>query len=196
VARVGEAALVSLLGPGVGRHLNSLAHNRDPRRVRVGHRRGSMGAQSALGRRRRPVAEIEARLDALVDRVTKRMRKAGRAGRTVTLRMRFDDFTRATRSRSLLTATMQTRTVQTVARALLAEAQPLIEQRGGLTLVGVAVSNFDGNGTVQLSLFDEPADDRLDVAMDAVRDRFGSNLLTRAASLGRELGESVPILTE
>jgi DNA polymerase-4 len=124
------------------------------------------------------------------------MRKAGRAGRTVTLRMRFDDFTRATRSRSLLTATMQTRTVQTVARALLAEAQPLIEERGGLTLVGVAVSNFDGNGTVQLSLFDEPADDRLDVAMDAVRDRFGSNLLTRAASLGRELGDSVPILTE
>ena len=196
VARVGEAALVSLLGPGAGRHLNALAHNRDPRRVRVGHRRGSIGSQCALGRRRRPFTEIEATLDAVVDRVTKRMRKAGRAGRTVTLRMRFDDFTRATRSRSLLTATMQTRTVQAVARELLAEARPLIDQRGGLTLVGLSVSNFDGDGAVQLSLFDEPADDRLDLAMDAVRDRFGSSLLTRAASLGRELGPSVPILSD
>ncbi|MET0418153.1 MAG: DNA polymerase IV, partial [Actinoplanes sp.] len=106
VARIGEAALVSIIGPGLGRHLHALAHNRDPRRVRVGHRRGSIGSQCALGRRRRPFAEIEATLDAVVDRVTKRMRKAGRAGRTVTLRMRFDDFTRATRSRSLLTATM------------------------------------------------------------------------------------------
>ncbi len=196
VARIGEAALVTMLGPGAGRHLHALAHNRDPRRVRVGHRRGSIGAQCALGRRRRPFTEIEATLDALVDRVTKRMRKAGRAGRTVTLRLRFDDFGRATRSRSLLTATLQTRTVQSVARALLTEARPLIDSRGGLTLVGVAVSNLDGDGTVQLSLFDEPADDRLDVAMDAVRDRFGSGLLTRAASLGRELGPAVPILSD
>jgi DNA polymerase-4 len=195
VARVGEAALVTMLGGHAGRHLYALAHNRDPRRVRVGHRRGSIGSQCALGRRPRPFAEVEATLDALVDRVTRRMRGAGRAGRTVTLRLRFDDFGRATRSRSLLTATMRTGTVQAVARALLAEARPLIETRG-LTLVGVAVSNLDGDGTVQLSLFDEASDDRLDVAMDAVRDRFGSGLLTRAASLGRELGPSVPILPD
>ena len=195
VARVGEAALVTMLGGHAGRHLYALAHNRDPRRVRVGHRRGSIGSQCALGRRPRPFAEIEATLDALVDRVTRRMRGAGRAGRTVTLRLRFDDFGRATRSRSMLTATMRTRAVQAVARQLLAEARPLIETRG-LTLVGVAVSNLDADGSVQLSLFDEPTDDRLDVAMDAVRDRFGSGLLTRAATLGRELGPTVPILPD
>jgi len=195
VARVGEAALVSILGAHAGRHLHALAHNRDPRRVRVGHRRGSIGSQCALGRRPRPFPEIEATLDALVDRVTRRMRAAHRAGRTVTLRLRFDDFGRATRSRSMLKATMQTRAVQDVARRLLTEARPLIETRG-LTLVGVAVSNLDGEGNVQPSLFDEMADDRLDVAVDAVRDRFGSSLLTRAATLGRELGPSVPILPD
>ncbi|MBM2621940.1 DNA polymerase IV [Actinoplanes sp. LDG1-06] len=195
VARIGEAALVSMLGPGYGRHLFALAHNRDPRRVRVGHRRGSIGAQCALGRRPRPFAEIEATLDALVDRVSRRMRGAHRAGRTVTLRLRFDDFGRATRSRSLLKATMQTRLIQSTARDLLREAHPLIAERG-LTLVGVAVSNLDGDGHVQPSLFDDTFDDRLDVAMDAVRDRFGSSSLTRAATIGRELSPSVPILPD
>jgi DNA polymerase-4 len=195
VARVGEAALVTMLGPHAGRHLFALAHNRDPRRVRVGQRRGSIGAQCALGRRPRPFEEIDATLAALVDRVTRRMRGANRAGRTVTLRLRFDDFGRATRSRSLLKATMQTRAVLETARTLLAEARPLIETRG-LTLVGVAVSNLDSDGAVQPSLFDEMSDDRLDVAVDAVRDRFGSTALTRAATLGRTLNPSVPILPD
>jgi DNA polymerase-4 len=195
VARVGEAGLVSLLGGHHGRHLHALAHNRDPRRVRVGHRRGSIGSQCALGRRPRPFAEIDATLAALVDRVTRRMRGANRAGRTVTLRLRFDDFGRATRSRSMLKATMQTRAILETARALLFEARPLIETRG-LTLVGVAVSNLDSDGNVQPSLFDELTDDSLDVAMDAVRDRFGSKLLTRAATLGRDLNPSVPILPD
>jgi DNA polymerase-4 len=195
VARIGEAALVAILGSHAGRHLFALAHNRDPRRVRVGHRRGSIGSQCALGRRARPFSEIDATLAALVDRVTRRMRAAHRAGRTVTLRLRFDDFGRATRSRSLLKATMQTQAVLGTARALLAEARPLIDTRG-LTLVGVAVSNLDGDGNVQLSLFDGVGDDSLDVAMDAVRDRFGSSLLTRAAALGRDLNPSVPILPD
>ncbi|MEV4344661.1 DNA polymerase IV [Actinoplanes sp. NPDC049596] len=195
VARVGEAALIALLGPGAGRHLHALAHNKDPRRVRVGHRRGSIGAQCALGRRPRPFSEVEATLDALVDRVSRRMRRAKRAGRTVTVRLRFDDFGRATRSRSLLKATMQTRTIADTARHLLTEARPLIDTRG-LTLVGVAVSNLDGDGHVQPSLFDDTDDDGLDLAMDAVRDRFGSASLTRAATLGRALGPSVPILPD
>ena len=195
VARIGEAALVTMLGTHAGRHLFALAHNRDPRRVRVGHRRGSIGSQCALGRRHRPFAAIDATLAALVDRVTRRMRGAHRAGRTVTLLLRFDDFGRATRSRSLLKATMQTRAILETARALLAEARPLIETRG-LTLVGVAVSNLDSDANVQPSLFDEVADDRLDVAMDAVRDRFGSTALTRAATLGRDLHPSVPILPD
>ncbi|HEY0535010.1 MAG TPA: DNA polymerase IV [Actinoplanes sp.] len=201
VARIGEAGLVAILGAHAGRHLHALAHNRDPRRVRVGHRRKSIGSQCALGRRPRPFsetqfAEIDATLAALADRVTRRMRAANRPGRTVTLRLRFDDFGRATRSRSVLKATMQTRAILDAARVLLAEARPLIEARG-LTLVGLAVSNLEGEGAVQMPLpFDDPYDDQLDIAVDAVRDRFGSAALTRAASLGRDLGPSVPILPD
>jgi DNA polymerase-4 len=197
VARVGEAALVAMLGAHAGRHLHALAHNHDPRRVRVGHRRGSIGSQCALGRRPRPFAEIEATLAALVDRVTRRMRGAKRAGRTVTLRLRFGDFTRATRSRSLLKATMQTRAILETARVLLGEARPLIAERG-LTLVGIAVSNLDSDGYVQLELpFDGPDDDSpLDSALDAVRDRFGGTAVTRAVNLGQDLSPSVPILSD
>jgi DNA polymerase IV len=196
VARVGEAALVTMLGAHGGRHLHALAHNHDPRRVHLGHRRGSIGSQCALGRRPRPFAEIEATLAALVDRVTRRMRAADRAGRTVTIRLRFADFTRATRSRSLLKATMQTRTVLDTARQLLSEARPLIDARG-LTLVGVAVSNLDRDGYVQLELpFAGPDESPLDTALDAVRDRFGGTAVTRAVNLGRDLSPSVPILSD
>jgi DNA polymerase-4 len=197
VARIGEAALVTMLGGHAGRHLHALAHNHDPRRVRVGHRRGSIGSQCALGRRPRPFAEIDATLAALVDRVTRRMRSASRAGRTVTVRFRFADFTRATRSRSMLKASMQTRAILDSARYLLYENRPLIEERG-LTLIGVAVSNLDGDGNVQLELPFEaaPDTDRLDSALDAVRDRFGGKAVTRAASLGHDLNPSVPILSD
>jgi DNA polymerase-4 len=196
IARVGEAALVTLLGPHAGRHLHALAHNHDPRRVRVGHRRGSIGSQCALGRRKRTADELEAVLAALADRVTRRMRGGNRAGRTVTLRLRFDDFSRATRSRSMLKATMQTRAVLSVARDLLDEARPLIASRG-CTLIGLAVSNLDTDGFVQLELPFEPDDsDGLDKALDAIRDRFGGSSVTRAVNLGQDLGPSVPILSD
>jgi DNA polymerase-4 len=159
-------------------------------------RRGSIGSQCALGRRPRPFDEIDATLAALVDRVTRRMRAGRRAGRTVTLRLRFGDFTRATRSRSMLKATMQTRAILDTARHLLHENRPLIEERG-ITLVGVAVSNLDTDGNVQLELpFDAPQDDKLDTALDAVRDRFGGTAVTRAASMGQDLNPSVPILSD
>src|SRR4051812_36719534 len=60
VARLEEATLVAIVGRASGRHLHALAHNRDPRPVRVGLRRGSVGSQSALGRRRRSPEEIDA----------------------------------------------------------------------------------------------------------------------------------------
>src|SRR5688500_11520033 len=142
VARLGEHALVSMLGRAAGRHLHALAHNRDPRPVRARRRRRSMGSQRALGRSRRAPEAVEADVLALVDRVTRRMRAAGRVGRTVVLRLRFDDFSRATRSHTLARPTAQTQTILATARELLTTARPLIE-RQGLTLVGVAVANLD-----------------------------------------------------
>src|SRR4051812_41280498 len=101
VAQLPEPLLVSMLGRASGRHLHALAHNRDPRRVRGGRRRRSMGAQRAIGRGRHPPAELDATLVALVDRLARRLRAARRVCRTVMLRLRFADFSRATRSHTL-----------------------------------------------------------------------------------------------
>ena len=195
VARLGEAALVSMLGVASGRHLHALAHNRDPRRVRRGVRRRSMGAQRALGRRfPRTHEALDAAVVGLVDRLGRRLRAARRVCRTVVLRLRFDDFSRATRSHTLAEATAQTQAILATARGLLAAAMPTIE-RQGVTLVGVALGNLEDDGAVQLALpFDRAS--ALDATIDAVRDRFGSNAITRAVLLGRDQGLSVPLLPD
>jgi DNA polymerase-4 len=196
VAEIDEAALVSILGQAGGRHLHALAHNRDPRPVQVGRRRRSIGSQSALGRKKRSPAALDAVVVGLVDRVTRRMRAAQRIGRTVVLRLRFDDFSRVTRSYTLAWATAQTETILAAVRGLLAAAMPMIE-RQGLTLVGVAVANLDNNGVIQLALpFDRNASAALDAALDDVRERFGSTAITRAVLLGRDQGWSMPMLPD
>jgi DNA polymerase IV len=194
VADLPEPTLVSMLGRASGRHLHALAHNRDPRPVQVGRRRGSIGSQRALGWRPKSPGEVDATLVGLVDRVTRRMRAAGRIGRTVVLRLRFDDATRATRSHTLLRPTAQTETVLAAARSLLEVAAPLIAEQG-ITLVGVTVANLDNDGAMQLPLpFD--AAGALDVAVDEVRERYGSKSLTRAVLLGRDPGLTVPLLPD
>jgi DNA polymerase-4 len=196
VAELSEGALVSLLGRASGRHLHALAHNRDPRPVQARRRRRSMGAQRALGRSRTSLDDVDASLIALVDRVSRRMRVAGRIGRTVVLRLRFDDFSRATRSHTLPHATASTEAILSTARGLLTIAVPLIERRG-ITLVGVAVSNLDDGRSVQLALpLDAHSSEALDVALDEVRQRFGAAAITRAVLLDRRQGQAMPLLPD
>jgi DNA polymerase-4 len=196
VAQLAESALVSMLGRASGRHLHALARNYDPRPVQVRRRRRSIGAQRALGRSPKSLDVIDAALVALVDRVTRRMRGAGRVGRTVVLRLRFDDFSRVTRSHTLPRATAQTHTILITARGLLATATPMIE-RQGLTLVGIAVANLDNDDAVQLALsFDRRNSDALDAALDEVRERFGSTAINRAVLLGRDPGLTMPLLPD
>ena len=195
VAEVPETALVMLLGRASGRHLHALAHNRDPRPVRARQRRRSMGAQRALGWRSKTLAEVDTSLVALVERVTGRMRAAERLGRTVVLRLRFDDSSRATRSQTLPYATANTQTILTAARQLLAVAVPLIE-RQGITLVGISISNLDnGRGQLRLPL-DDAWSDALDASLDEVRLRFGPAAVTRAVLLGRPEGVLMPLLPD
>jgi DNA polymerase-4 len=196
VARVAEPALVAMLGRAAGRHLHALAHNVDPRAVRVGRRRGSIGSQRALGRSRWSADGAHTVLVALVDRVTRRLRAAGRVGRTVVLRLRFADFTRATRSHTLPHPTAHTPTILATAAWLLEGARPAIERRG-LTLVGVSVSDLHDATAVQLPLPLRPGSDgALDAALDAVRDRYGSDAVTRAVLLGLERRPSLPLLPD
>jgi len=196
VARLDEAVLVSIVGRASGQHLHALAHNRDPRPVQARRRRRSIGSQHARGRRPWSFDAVDADLIALVDRVTRRMRTAGRVGRTVTLRLRFDDYSRATRSQTMPRATASTETILAAARELLVAALPVIERRG-LTLVGISVANLEDARAGQLVLpFDDWHRDALDAALDEVRVRFGTTAITRAVLLGRDTGLTVPLLPD
>ena len=194
VARLDQRVLIDLVGRGMGRQLHALAHNRDPRRVRPRRRRRSIGAQRALGSRPREPSEIDAALMTLVDRVTRRMRTAGRACRTVVLRLRFADYTRATRSNTVAQATTRTATLLRIARGLLRAAAATITRRG-LTLIGISLTNLCDAGSIQLALpFDRAAG--LDRALDDLRDRFGSAAISRGALLGTPVDEWVPLLPD
>ncbi|MFC7450810.1 DNA polymerase IV [Rhodococcus daqingensis] len=205
MAALSERELMAVVGQASGRHLHALAWARDPRRVQTGTRRRSIGAQHALGRRPRSQDEIDVLAAALVDRVTRRLRRTDRVCRTVVVRMRFADFTRATRSVTLPRATARTETILSAVRALLDQSRPLILAQG-LTLIGVALTNLDRDGAEQLALpfeadtgtVDPAARDvtALDTALDSVRERFGSVAVTRAALLGKDRGDTTPILPD
>jgi DNA polymerase IV len=196
VALLPEELLQSMLGRAAGRRLHALAHNLDRRPVQARRRRGSIGSQRARGRSPWCPEAADADLVALVDRVTRRMRTAGRVGRTVVLRLRFDDYSRATRSHTVTHATAGTRRVLAAARELLAASVPTIERRG-LTLIGIAVSGLENADAVQLALPLDGLDDAaLDAALDEIRDRFGSTAITRAVLLGRPRGFTMPLLPD
>ena len=195
VAEMFESELVQLLGAGAGQHLHALAHNRDPRPVQTGKRRGSMGAQHAIGRGDHSPAELDLALLTLVDKVTRRMRAAGRTGSTVTIRIRFGDYTRSTSSHTLQRPTAHTVTVLDVARRLLATRAGAIKDKG-ITLIGVSLGSLDDE-PAQLALpLDVTSGAELDDAIDAVRNKFGSSALRRAVQLGSSDHLVVPQLPD
>ena len=198
VAELSESMLASLVGGAMGARLYALSRNVDARRVMTGVRRRSVGAQRALGRAGNTMsaAEIDAVVIGLIDRIATRMRAAGRTGRTVTLRLRFNDFGRATRSHTLPWATSSTHTILGTARRLVAAAAPLIAERG-LTLVGFAVSEIDRSGAEQLMLpFTRQPEPAVDAAVDQVRRRYGCSALTRGVLVGRDPGLEMPHLPD
>ncbi len=194
VAKLDESTLVAMLGRAAGRKLHALAHNRDPRLVHVRQRRRSIGSQRALGSRPKLRADLEATLIALVDRVSRRLRAARRVCRTVVLRLRFADYNRATRSRTLNALTARTHVILTAASELLAESMALIRRRG-ITLIGIALTNLADTVGLQLTLpFDRTVE--LDATLDSVREKFGTGAITRGVLVGRDPGISVPMLPD
>ena len=196
LAELEAATAERLLGRAAGAHLHALARLRDPRPVDTTRRRGSIGTQRALGTRPRSAEELDLILTQLVDRLTRRLREHDRVCRTLTLRLRYGDFAKATRSRTLRTPTDRTTVLLGIARGLLVAAQPEIDNRG-ITLLGISLSQLGRADSVQPELpidWDDGAS--LDTVLDAVRDRFGSTSVARAAQLGRDPGWSTPVLPE
>lgn len=210
LARVRESRLVDLVGEKSARRLIDLANNRDPREVAPRERRRSVGAQSAFPAGSRTFEQVESLAASLTDRVCGRLRKGGRACRTVTLGLRFTDYSRASRSRTLDFPTDHTGTVLAAVRALLGSSRSEIEGRG-LTLVSVSAGNLEAVDTVQLALPlpDEPGSHgnpvpaftgrdpaALDAALDDVRQRFGDDSIRRASGIGAEDEVVAPVLPE
>jgi DNA polymerase-4 len=192
-----EAATAErLLGKAAGAHLHALARLRDPRPVDTTRRRGSIGSQRALGSRPRTPEELDLFLTQIVDRLARRLRDRDRVCRTVVLRLRYGDFSKATRSRTLRAPTDRTAVLLMVARGLLDAALPVIAERG-ITLIGVSLSQLGHLDDTQSELpIDWDDGVRLDTVLDAVRDKFGSTSVARAAQLGRDPGWSTPVLPE
>ncbi|QDE35898.1 DNA polymerase IV [Microbacterium foliorum] len=196
LAELESATAERMLGKAVGAHLHALARLRDPRPVDTTRRRGSIGSQRALGRGPRSAEELDLILTQIVDRLARRLRDGDRVCRSVVLRLRFGDFAKATRSRTLGSATDRTAILLTVARTLLAAAGPEIAERG-ITLIGLSLSHLDRADRVQPELpIDWGDEERLDTVLDTLRDRFGATSVARAAQMGRDPGWSSPILPE
>ena len=196
LAELEAATAERVLGKAAGSHLHALARLRDPRPVDTTRRRGSIGSQRALGSRARTADELDLFLTQIIDRLARRLRDGERVCRTVVVRLRYGDFAKATRSRSLRVPTDRTAILLDVARTLLAAAWPEIEARG-ITLIGISLSQLDRaeNAPPELPI-DWGDDERLDTVLDTLRGRFGAASVSRAAQLGRDPGWSSPILPE
>jgi len=196
LAELETATAERMLGRAVGAHLHALARLRDPRPVDTTRRRGSIGSQRALGSRPRSTDELDLILTQIVDRLARRLRDGDRVCRTVVLRLRFGDYAKATRSRTLASPTDRTAILLTVARTLLAAAHAEVAARG-ITLIGISLSQLDRAERMQPELpIDWGDEERLDTVLDTLRDRFGATSVSRAAQLGRDPGWSSPILPE
>jgi DNA polymerase-4 len=186
LAAVPVPMLQGLLGQAVGAKLGSLAANVDPRHVEAPRQASSVGAQSALGRRRMTPSLLRSTLGYLADRVAGRLRVAGRAGRTITVRVRFTGMRSVTRATTLALPVSATLTLTELATELALTA--LADHPGELeiTLLAVSVSKLVDQQALQLELPLGLADDRqrpgsavgadrlsLDHSVDAIRARFG-----------------------
>lgn len=196
LAELDQGTAERLFGRAAGAHLHAMARLLDPRPVNPTPRRGSIGSQRALGIRPRAPDELDVMLGQLVDRLARRLRDGGRGCRTVVLRLRFGDFARATRSRSLRLPTDRTAILLSAARGLLRDAMPDIAERG-VTLIGVSFGQLVRAHELPEELPIDWGDGaRLDPVLDALHRRFGAASVGRATQLGRDPGLSAPLLPE
>ncbi len=186
LAATSSPVLEQLLGSAVGIKLASLSANLDPRSIETVHRAKSVGAQAALGRIPATSGVLHETLGYLADRVAGRLRTAGQAGRTITIRVRFTGLRSVTRSFSAPIPVSSTLTVTEVAEQLVASALADHPAEHHVTLLGISVSNLINEPPVQLELPLGLVDHRcrpgspvgaarrsVDRSVDAIRARFG-----------------------
>jgi DNA polymerase-4 len=204
LARTSPRALTRLLGNAAGERLADLAWNRDPRAIRTHVRAHSAGAQSALGRRSVKDPIVRPVLRHLADRVASRLRAKGKSGRTVTVRVRFDDLRSVTHAVTLPQPVAATAILAEIAEDLVRAVLRGHPEKRAISLLAISVSHIEEQPVVQLDLPLGLADEawrpgarrgmaRLltDRAIDAIRDRFGCESVGYA-SVALDARRSVP----
>jgi DNA polymerase-4 len=204
LARTPGWSLTQLLGPAAGEKLTALAWNRDPREIKTHRRARSAGAQSAIGKKPAQERVFRPTLRHLADRIGTRLRAKSRPGRTVTVRVRFADFHSVTRSITLDAPISATAIIAQIAEELVRMVLAQHPDEKTISLLAISVSNLEQHPEIQLELplglEDEqrrPGTKRAlacwvaDRAVDAIRDRFGSEAVGYgSAALG--ISRSVP----
>jgi len=187
LAQTPSSAVERLLGHAVGRKLNAMALDEDPRRIVTDHHARSVGAQSALPRRNPEPQDLRAVLAHLADRISRRMRAKDLAGRTVTVRVRFTAMHAVTRSHTLREPVAATLTLTEIAERLAWSAIHDAPTPCEITLLAISVSNLTEQTTIQLELDLPPQDPwrpgtdagaarrAVDGSMDRIRSRFGGD---------------------
>ena len=196
--------LERLLGPAAGEKLAALAWNRDPREIKVHRRAGSIGAQSAIGRKPAEERVCRPTLLHLADRIGTRLRAKSKAGRTVTVRVRFANLDSATRSVTLDTPISATVILAEIAEQLVRAVLADHPDEKTISLLAISVSHLEEHWDVQLELplglKDEarrPGTKKgmarwtADCAVDRIRDRFGWDTIGYA-SMALGISRSVP----
>ena len=190
IAHTPLATLVRGLGDATGHHLHELAWGRDPRPVEREQREKSIGSDQTFEFDIDDATEIHRRLLALSERTAARVRAAGMAGRTVTLRVRFSDFTTITRSRTLREPTDSGRAIHEAAVGLF---DALGLQRARIRLVGVRVEKLVETSQAPIQgVIGEPEHGWRDAdkAVDRARSRFGSGAVRPASLVERDTSAS------
>jgi len=201
LAATSPSILQRLLGHAVGEKLGSLAANHDHRRIETSRRAHSVGAQSALGRRVVTERLLREQCAFLADRVATRLRAKGRAGRTITVRVRFAGMRSVTRSVTRPVSISTTLTLTELSVGLARSALDDHPSEREITLLAVSVSNLVPESPLQLELPLGVGEERhrpgtpagsarwaLDRAMDAVRAKFGRDAVGHAAVVFAESG--------
>ncbi len=180
IAHTPVATLSRAVGPAAGRHLHSLAWGQDPRRVVPSEPDKSIGCEETFGRDVDDPALIHRELLRLSERTAERLRASGSVGRTISIKIRFSDFTTITRAKTLADPTDVGREIYTVARALF---DALGLQRARLRLVGVRMEGLRPAATQprQMSLDERESGWRdAELAMDRASRRFGAGAVRPA----------------
>jgi DNA polymerase-4 len=200
LAATPEKTLTGRLGGAAAAHLRALASNRDPRTVRTDRSARSVGAQRAFGGDVRDRDVWRQVVRAIADRVGGRLRHKRRAGRTLSVRVRFNDMQAVSRSTTLAAAVNSTDALFAVTMELVDRAVAEASEGRGLSLIGLSVSKLVVAPHLQLELplaTDVSADTRrsgstlalgrslLDSAVDDVRDKFGKEAVVAGSTMTR-----------